>query len=84
MIKIIKNGKDKVFYTKCSRCATEFTYTYEDIEMGYPETALIKELEQPLVECPVCETTISANMITKEEIESFNNTCPMKCAMPCI
>lgn len=74
---IIKNGYEKVFCCRCSNCATDFTYTIEDISTGYPDKALLEDIEQPIVECPVCKANISASMISKEDEEKYNKSCPI-------
>lgn len=44
---IIKKGCDKIFYHKCTRCATDFSYQSEDVYLD--------AFSRITVECPCCE-----------------------------
>ena len=77
MVKIVTNGKDKIFYTKCHKCSTEFEYQFEDVK-----TEKIKSLfgdsesDMEAVRCPVCNEPISATLLTKKE---YDNMFPSGC-----
>lgn len=78
MISIIKNGKDKKYFIKCYKCASELEYEHSDVvyehshRTGSDETTIV---------CPVCGTTLIVRMLTKEEIDKggsslgFGYTC---------
>lgn len=67
MIKITQNGKEKIYYAKCSECATELEYTYEDVK--YETSAAVKYAKGRFIICPVCGEPISVSLLTKKESE---------------
>ena len=72
MIKIIKNGREKEFIARCLECATDFTYTLDDVKETFKEgeTPPISEiLDYPFVVCPVCGNRVAASKLTREETE---------------
>jgi uncharacterized protein with PIN domain len=72
MIKIVKYGHEKEFFARCLECATDFTYTLEDVKETAKEgeTPPISEiLAYPFVVCPVCGERVSASKLTREEAE---------------
>lgn len=77
MIKIIKDGREKVFRARCQKCATDFEYQEEDIQEAEPLPDGVREpsdlivttaLQIPRVVCPVCGEKCYAARYTKEEI----------------
>ena len=76
MIKIIKDGREKVFRARCQKCATDFEYETEDIQEAEPRSDgakspadLIAETAlYPRVVCPVCGSKAYAARYTEEEI----------------
>lgn len=72
MIKVIKNGREKEFFARCFECATDFTYTLDDVKETFEEgeTPPINELlDYPFVVCPVCGARRRADKLTREEAE---------------
>lgn len=65
-MKIIKNGKEKVFFEKCTGCATEFEYNYNDIH-----NSLSGEIEYKMVKCPICSKEVYATLLEKEDYEFY-------------
>ena len=66
MIKILKSGMDKRYFSKCGNCATEFEYEHSDVKYeknpGY-------QSEVKTVTCPVCGKTLLVDLITREEYD---------------
>ena len=60
-MKIIKNGKEKIFYHMCHYCATEFEYILED-------TNYHNAVDKRFIECPVCKMKQLAGLLNKEEL----------------
>lgn len=68
MIEIIQNGDDRVFYQKCRKCQTIFSYQKSDVvthlvpkdKMMFPALIFTNtnedgQCEISEIECPVCE-----------------------------
>lgn len=66
MISIIKNGKDKKYFAKCHKCASELEYEHSDIT--FERSRQINDEIKTIV-CPECGTTLIISMLTKEETE---------------
>ena len=72
MIKIIKNGNDKIFITRCAECASDLTYTLSDIHKREDEKEkFYTGYIYPYIICPVCNTRVSANLTTEEDNNKF-------------
>lgn len=69
MVKIISDGRNKTFYTKCINCATEFEYQLSDVKTEKTENAVFNEIKT--VKCPVCGEAESAMLLTKEEYDKM-------------
>lgn len=67
-MKIIKNGKEKTFFCKCTECATEFEYNSNDIFIRKDD-----ELKYKRVTCPICSTDLYVTFQTKEEFDFYKN-----------
>ena len=77
---IIKDGREKEFYTRCPECATEFVYALSDVYKN-PKKEEIKQggyifryadaMEYPYVYCPVCNQRVMADKLTREEFEKL-------------
>lgn len=67
-MKIIKNGKEKTFFCKCTECATEFEYDSNDIFNGK-----MGELPYRMVTCHICHEDLCATLLTKEEFDFYKN-----------
>ncbi len=63
MIKIVKSGRDKVFYERCPYCATEFEYEAEDTNGIYENDMQLARI----VQCPECGNEVNACLLEKEE-----------------
>lgn len=74
MTKIINNGKDKTFYTKCLHCATEFEYQLQDVQVKETGDALFNEIKT--VKCPSCNKDATATLLTREECEELLSNYP--------
>ena len=69
MIKILKDGtKDKKYFGKCGKCATEFEYEHSDVKY---EKSPVSTAETRILTCPVCGETIFVNLLTKEEVDEL-------------
>lgn len=69
MVKTVIDGHEKLFYTKCLSCATEFTYQLSDVQTERTGDAIFEEIKT--VKCPVCGESESAMLLTKEEYENM-------------
>ena len=70
MIKIIANGKEKVFKQRCNNCATDFTYMLEDVkEYNYCS-------DKDII-CPVCGESMTAYLMIEGEPPNFNPVYPI-------
>lgn len=70
MIKIIKDGtRDKKYYGKCHKCATEFEFEHSDVK--YEENSYSNS-ETKSIYCPVCGKRIFVSLMTKEEFDETN------------
>lgn len=65
-MKIIKNGKEKVFFEKCTECATEFEYNYDDIHK-----LSSGEMECRVITCPVCGKEVYPTLLEKEDFDFY-------------
>lgn len=74
MTQIILDGKDKVFYTKCLNCATEFTYQLEDVQTEETEYSISMKVKTVI--CPSCGEKESAMLLTKEEYDKIFRNYP--------
>lgn len=70
MVKIISNGKEKVFKQRCYNCATDFTYMLEDVK-GYNYS-----FDKDII-CPVCIKRMTAHLIAEGETPNFNPVYPI-------
>lgn len=72
MIKILKDGtKDKKYFGKCGKCATEFEYEHSDVK--YEKNA-VSNSEVKIIHCPICGEQIFVSLLTKEEFDEVNRT----------
>ena len=70
MIKILKDGtKDKKYFGKCGKCATEFEYEHSDVKY---EKNSYSNSEMKIIHCPVCGEQIFVSLMTKEEYDEAN------------
>ena len=74
MVKIILDGKDKIFYTKCPCCATEFEYQLSDVEDVPAGQYYV--IGTKAVKCPSCQEFVGATLMTKEECDKILNHYP--------
>lgn len=65
-MKVLKNGKDKAFYSSCISCGSELEYTLEDVKEDKKS-----EFKNKYIICPVCGEKLIAGMETKEELEMW-------------
>lgn len=79
MIEIIQNGNDRVFYKKCRKCKTIFSYQKSDVvihlvpkdKMMFPAIVFGNEdgqCEIHEIECPVCENKSHADYASEDEV----------------
>lgn len=66
-MKIIKNGKEKVFFIKCDECSTEFEYDHNDIFLSSGE------IQYKIVKCPICGHEVYVTLLSKEEFDFYKN-----------
>lgn len=66
MISVIKSGKEKVFFTKCLRCASELTYEFSDVQ-SKPQTKYCRE--ERFIVCLICGEKLNVCLYTKEEMK---------------
>lgn len=77
MVKIISDGRNKMFYTKCHKCATEFEYQLEDIKTEKTKSIIsVGDEDIEAVRCPVCDEIIPSTLMTKEEYDRMFNHYP--------
>lgn len=69
MVKIISDGKNKTFYTKCMNCATDFEYQLLDVETV--AAGHLHVIGNRAVKCPSCGEFVDATLMTKEECDSI-------------
>lgn len=62
MIRILSNGKDKVFEAHCVTCGSDLEYQHEDVQKDNDE-----EFKMRYIVCPVCGEKLVALMETKED-----------------
>ena len=77
MIKIIKNGNEKVYFARCPKCGTDFEYMNEDVvREEAPDTAdsFVASL-YPIctVICPVCLERIPATRTQRNDENAWAN-----------
>lgn len=65
-MKVLKNGKEKAFYTHCITCGSDLEYTFEDVRRDNGE-----KFKMQYIICPVCGEKLIANMETKKEAEMW-------------
>lgn len=75
MIKIIKNGEEKIFITRCTECASDLTYQLSDVQRIKNNFSLSS---CPYINCPVCDANIYVNLTTEED----NKKAPFSVFMP--
>ena len=80
MITVITNGKEKTYFTRCVKCATDFEYEFSDVEFIPPPQDFYFETKN--VVCPICGKKNCVYLLTKEEFEknfpypaSFSSGC---------
>lgn len=56
MVKILKNGYEKVFYQRCSECLTDFVYQRYDVKTGKGYSTQFTYH----IQCPKCHATLDA------------------------
>lgn len=61
-MKVIKNGKEKTFITRCSSCGSDLEYTLEDVNKKKVEFGEIN-----YVTCPVCSKELYALLVVEGE-----------------
>ena len=66
MISIVKNGKDKKYFAKCHKCASELEYEHSDVTF---ERSRQSNDDIKTIVCPECGSTLIISMLTKEESE---------------
>ena len=69
MIKILNNGKEKTYRTRCGHCGTDFTYQNEDVKEKEKEDYSYSTLS---VKCPVCEKDVYVYLVSVEEWDKQN------------
>lgn len=67
MIKIIKNGNDKIFITRCAECASDLTYELSDVQRKKDEDNFYAHYSYPYITCPVCYASTYVNLVTEED-----------------
>lgn len=67
MIEVVKNGKEKTYYARCSKCGTEMNYRYNDVNVEKPGHC--SSLESRYIICPVCGDFIPVSLMTEEEVK---------------
>ena len=81
-MKIIKNGKEKNFITRCYSCGSDLEYTLEDVykkEIDSIAAIFAKDSSQLMIgevnciSCPVCGKELYALLVTKEEYKKHMN-----------
>lgn len=71
MTKIISDGNNKTFYTKCYECATDFEYQLSDVETVDSEQT--HTIGTKAVKCPSCGEYVDATLMTEEEQDKYFN-----------
>lgn len=74
MVKIISDGRNKTFYTKCMNCATDFEYQLSDVETVAAGHSHV--IGNRAVKCPSCGEFVDATLMTKEECDKILNHYP--------
>lgn len=69
MISVIKNGKEKNFYTRCNKCGSEMEYNHDDVK--YETSVASTGITRRFIICPVCGETLLVNLVTKEEFDEM-------------
>lgn len=77
MIKIIKNGNDKIFIARCAECGSDLTYELSDVQRKKDEDDFYAPLYS-YITCPVCYASIYVNLTTEED----NKKAPFPAFMP--
>ena len=71
MIKIIKNGKEKIFIARCAECASDLTYELSDVQRKKDEDDFYTQPSYSYINCPVCNASIYVNLVTEEDNEKM-------------
>lgn len=67
MISVVKNGKEKTYFTRCIKCASELEYEFSDVEFIPPTDNFCFETKN--IVCPVCGEKNCVGLLTKDEFE---------------
>lgn len=67
MIKIIKNGNDKIFITRCAECASDLTYELSDVQRKKDKNGFYTQPLYSYINCPVCYASVYVNLTTEED-----------------
>lgn len=78
MKKILRSGADKVFYTICRNCSTEFTYQLADttteqlplpiLQNLFSSDSDVPQKEQKAVVCPLCAEVTPATLTPYDSV----------------
>ena len=71
MIKIIKNGNDKIFITRCAECASDLTYELSEKKRKKDKDDFYTHYSYPYITCPVCNANTYVTLITEEDNEKM-------------
>lgn len=74
MINVVVNGHYKVFYAKCSSCASELDYTLDEVKEE--KIGEFVKVKHKYIICPICGQKVDAYLWTKEDHERFPPTIP--------
>lgn len=67
MIKIIRNGNDKIFIARCAECASDLTYELSDVRKTKDTDDFYAHYSYPYITCPVCCASVYVNLVTEED-----------------
>lgn len=71
MIKIIKNGNEKIFITRCAECASDLTYELSDVQKRKNEDEFYAQYSYPYIICPICNASTYVTLVTEEDNEKI-------------
>lgn len=73
MVVIMKNGKEKVFITRCAECASDLAYRLSDVQKRKDEDKdeFYTQYSYPYIICPVCNANTYVTLTTKEDNEKM-------------
>lgn len=71
MIKIIKNGNEKIFITRCAECASDLTYELSDVQRKKDTDEFYAQYSYPYIICPVCNASTYVTLVTEEDNEKI-------------